>query len=178
MGLLNFFKRSQDGIRIRCGMCSRVEYFPLDQDDQFPIHSCDTPILIRAADADADKKAIQLFVTSFAKGPQDDSAREAARNELMYESGEGPIPGLEDLLYRLKYQPKEAFPPPDMSSVIPADDDQPRIDWSNELEMILHRMKHYAVTRRMWESSPEGTKPILVDKLKRLREEPLEPIED
>ena len=58
MGLLNIFRRSKDTIRIRCGMCSRVENYALDQDNQFPIHSCDTPILIRAADPEADKAAI------------------------------------------------------------------------------------------------------------------------
>lgn len=177
MGLLNFFRRSKDGIRIRCGMCSRVEHFPFDQEDRFPTHSCDSPILVRAPDPEADAKALRLLVRSFARGPETDEGRDAARNALMYESGEGPIPGFEDLLYRLKYQPKEPFPPPELAAIIPAEDDQPRIDWSNELEMILHRMKAYALTHRAWVSAPNSTKPILKDKLERLKTDPLEPIE-
>ena len=55
---------------------------------------------------------------------------------------------------------------------------KPSIDWGNELEMVLHRMKKFAITARQLASVPPSARPILADKLARLKKDPLVPLEE
>jgi len=187
MGLLDRLRRfhgsgDKHGIRVRCGMCSVVTWFPAAKAGAFVKHSCDCDILVAERDEASEAEALDLFVKAFGAGPpaplpmNDESA--AARDRLLYDLGEAPVPGLEDLLYRLKYETAEAFPPPEIASRTDNGNEIPRIDWSNFLEMSLHRMKKFAITRRMLELAEDSVKPILRDKLERLKTEELKPIEE
>ena len=180
MGWLDRWRRKPAGIELRCGMCGRIADYPTSEHDKFLLHSCDADVLVRGREeATGVDAALDLFVSAFAKGGElDEAGREAARDRLLYESGEGSIPALEDLLFRMKYVPRESWPFPELAARCGPEDDQLRIDWSNELEMYLHRMKKYAITARQLEATPESARPILRDKLERLKTEPLEPIED
>jgi len=172
-----FSKRGSTGIEVRCGMCSVVERFPEETRDTFILHTCDSDLLIRAREPDAEGRALDLFVVASRVGASEEE-RSAAVAGLFGVVGEGPIPGLEDLLWRLKYASGESWPPPELASRFGGSAPPQRIDVSNELEMILHRMKKIAVTRRECERAAEAVRPILEDKLARLMTDPLEPIED
>lgn len=162
-------------------MCRVVTDYPEAERGAFVSHSCDADLLVRAPAAeDAAEvaevaEALDRFVSWFAP---DGDASEESRDRLLYELGEASIPALEDLLWRLKYAPEEPFPPPELSSRSSRAAERPRIDWSNELEMIVHRMKKVAITKRQLDEAAASARPILLDKLERLKNDPLEPIED
>lgn len=160
-------------------MCKVNTDYPPSQRDQFVFHTCDADLLVRERDAAADELALDLLVCAYEQGPPTDPARVAARERLLYEAGEGPIPGLEELLYRIKYEPREAWPFAEIAARIAAGQRiPPRIDWGNELEMYLHRMKKYAITQRQIAAVAESARPILREKLLRLKTDPLVPLEE
>lgn len=176
-GFAGLFRRGVPKALIRCGMCGRNGPEPAPDAGRFIRHECGADLLLRARDPAAEPAALDLFVRAAGRSSAPAAEREGARDRLLYQLGEGPIPGLEDLLFRLKYG-HEPFPPPEIAVRKDPADDQPALDWSNELEMFLHRMKKYAITRRLVAEAPESVRPILQDKLERLQTEPLEPIED
>ncbi len=176
MGLLDHLRRRTPGLRVRCGMCGVATDYPLAKRDRFVRHTCDADLLVREREPSREHEALDLFMRAAGGGPTSDEERVAARDHLLYEQGEGAIPGLEDLLYRLKYS-SEPFPPEEIASRRHPSCDRPSIDYSNELEMYLHRMKKFAITRRLVDEAPATARPILLDKLERLKQEPLEPIE-
>lgn len=179
MGLLDIFRRAPAGITVRCAMCKVHARFPESERGRFVFHTCDADLLVAEPNPNATAAALDLFVPAYERGPPTTPELVALRDRLLYESGEAPIPGLEDLLYRIKYQLSEAWPFPEIASrATAARSLPPRIDWGNELEMVLHRMKKYAITRRQLESGAPSARPILEEKLARLRLEPLVPLEE
>lgn len=180
MGLLEALglRRKAQGITIRCAMCKVHTTYPEAQRNSFVFHTCDADLLVRERDAASEGEALDLLVAAVAEGPRGETERIAARDRLLYELGEGPIPGLEDLLYRIKYEPGEPFPFAEIAQRAGAQAKPQRIDWGNELEMFLHRMKKFAITKRQLDSVAESARPILRDKLERLKKDPLVPLEE
>ena len=175
---MSWFRRRKaaDGVRIRCGMCKVVKDYPDRFRGEFVLCSCDADLLVAEMEEGAADGALDLFARAF--GPEgSEEEREAYLQELLYETEERVIPPLEDLLYRLKYE-RASFPPPELASRLSAEDRRPAIDVSNDLEMAIHRMKKYAITKRQHAIAAPAVRPILEDKLARLRTEPLEPIEE
>jgi hypothetical protein len=181
MGFFDRLKRGRDtdAIRVRCAMCKvATDYGPASH-GEFVIHSCDSDLLVARRDPELDREALTLLVAAYRAGTPRTEDAIAARDRLLYELGEGKIPGLEDLLYRIKYEPREAWPFAELRPLIGDGGSAPlRIDWGNELEMYLHRMKKYAITRRQIERVAESARPILRDKLERLKTDPLVPLEE
>ncbi len=179
MGILDLFRRDKSGLLIRCAMCKVHTTYPLTQRNEFVVHSCDADILVRERDESADEAALDHFVKAYEKGPPESDDLVALRDRLLYETGEGAIPGLEDLLYRIKYELGEPWPFSEISRRVADVKAIPlRIDWGNELEMVLHRMKKFAITQRQFTSVAPSARPILADKLARLKKEPLVPLEE
>lgn len=180
MGLFDFLKsKPRDAVRIRCGMCKRTTDYPEKQRGEFVFHSCDADLLIADIDATAHAAALDLFVHAYEHGPPTTAERVAARDRLLYETGEAAIPGLEDLLFRLKYELSEPWPFPEIASRVADSKSIPlRIDFGNELEMYLHRMKKFAITQRQIERVPESARAILREKLERLKTAELVPLEE
>jgi hypothetical protein len=178
MGIFDRFRRPTDAIRVRCGMCRVETDYARERRGEFVFHSCDSDLLVAPVDVQAAQPALDLFVRAFARGPVPPDERAQARDRLLYDLGEAWIPALEDVLWRMKYAPKEPWPFPEIASRLRAPDDQPRIDWSNELEMFLHRAKKFAITRRQIEAVPESARGILREKLERLKTAPLVPLEE
>lgn len=178
MGLLDFLRKKPAGLAIRCGMCRVVTAYPLERRGEFVFHSCDADLLIEEPDPAVADAALDLFATAVCRGPQSESERVAARDRLLYDLGEAPIPLLEDLLYRIKYELREPWPFPEIARRQRQQDDHPRIDFGNELEMFLHRMKKYAITRRQIAKVGPSARPILEAKLARLKTDPLVPLEE
>lgn len=180
MGLFDFLKsKPRNALRVRCGMCKRATDYPEAQRGEFVFHSCDADLLVAEIDPTAHAAALDLFVLAYEHGPPQTEERIAARDRLLYESSEAAIPGLEDLLYRLKYELAEPWPFPEIASRVADLKAIPlRIDFGNELEMYLHRMKKFAITKRQIERVPESARGILRDKLERLKTAELVPLEE
>jgi hypothetical protein len=179
MGLLDLFRRGKSGIRVRCAMCKVHATFDESKRGQFVYHTCDADLLVGEPDAVAMKQALDLFVFAYEHGPPTAAERIAARDRLLYGIGEGAIPGLEDLLYRIKYELSEQWPFPEIASRVKETSKSPvRIDWANELEMYLHRMKKYAITQRQIAAVAPSARGILEQKLERLKSDPLVPLEE
>lgn len=178
MGFFDRWRARGDQIHVRCGMCRVETDYPLAQRGEFVFHTCDSDVLVDRIDPAATAAALDLFVRAFATSSQDEAARVQARDRLLYELGEGPIAGLEDVLWRMKYAPREPWPFPEFAARFAQADAHPRIDWSNELEMYLHRMKKFAITRRQLDKVADGARGILREKLERLKTAPLVPLEE
>lgn len=178
MGLFDRWRAKADAIHVRCGMCRVETDYPLTQRGQFVFHSCDSDVFVERIDPAATAAGVDLFVRAFATGPLDEAQRVAARDRLLYELGEAPIAGLEDVLWRMKYAPRERWPFSEFATRFTQPDAHPRIDWSNELEMYLHRMKKYAITGRQLAAVGADARGILRDKLERLKTAPLVPLEE
>lgn len=179
MGLLDIFRRQPTGIRVRCAMCKVHTTYPESQRGEFVFHTCDADLLVATPDPAATSAALDLFVRAYESGPPKDAARLADRDRLLYECGEAQIPGLEDLLYRIKYELAEPWPFGEIASRATPGKSLPlRIDWGNDLEMLLHRMKKYAITKRQIARVAPSARAILEDKLTRLKSEPLVPLEE
>jgi hypothetical protein len=178
MGFFDRWRARKDDIHVRCGMCRVETDYPLAQRGQFVFHSCDSDVFVERDDPTATAAALDLFVRAFASGALGEAERVAARDRLLYELGEAPIAGLEDVLWRMKYAPRETWPFPEFATRFATPDAHPRIDWSNELEMYLHRMKKYAITKRQLAAVGPDAQGILRDKLERLKTAPLVPLEE
>lgn len=179
MGFLDLFRRAPAGITVRCAMCKTHARFPEARRGEFVFHTCDADLLVAEPEPAATAAALDLFVPAYEGGTPNTPELVALRDRLLYETGEAPIPGLEDLLHRIKYELSEPWPFPEIASrATPGKPLPPRIDWGNELEMALHRMKKYAITRRQLAAVPPSARPILEEKLARLRLEPLVPLEE